>query len=177
MTGVVSEAGEPLEIERKFLIRRPGEDWLLKNASARLEMRQDYLLSGDSHVSRRIRRTLCAGRTVYHYNEKQRLSDRSRIEREEEIGEEEYRRLLEEADPARRPIEKVRWCVPYAGHTLEIDVFPFWARQAYCEAELEREDEALELPPALQVLREVSGDKRYNNNSLALEIPGEDEEA
>ena len=54
------------------------------------------------------------------------------------------RELLARADPARRSVEKTRWRIPYAGHILEIDVFPFWRRQAFCEAELTREDEPLD---------------------------------
>lgn len=165
---------EPLEIERKFLIRMPSEDILRRMAEKRIEICQVYLCREEDQGSRRIRCSRWNGGEVYHYNEKIRLTDRTRIEREREITREEFDRLREEADPQRRPVEKVRWCIPYAGHTLELDVFPFWQRQAFCEAELSREDEELLLPEWIEVIREVTEDHRYNNNSLARTIPEEE---
>ena len=82
---------------------------------------------------------------------------------------------LREQDSHRRPIQKTRWFVPYAGHTLEIDVFPFWEHQAFCEAELQEENEELLLPDWIEVLREVTENDNYTNSSLALHIPPEDE--
>ena len=61
-----------------------------------------------------------------------------------------------------------------AGHTLEIDVFPFWTDRAFCEAELSSETEVLELPPWVEVIREVTEDARYNNSSLARAVPMDD---
>ena len=102
------------------------------------------------------------------------VTDITREEIEREISEEEYLALLKEADPARHPIRKTRWCLPYEGHTLEIDLYPFWEKQAVLECELESEDEAFAVPPELSILREVTGDPQYLNSSLARTIPAED---
>lgn len=51
---------------------------------------------------------------------------------------------------------------------LEIDLFPFWKDRAFCEVELAREEETVNLPPWLEVIREVTDDPRYTNASLAL---------
>lgn len=165
---------EPLEIERKFLIRIPEETLLRSVASRRIEMTQTYLLRTEGQGSRRVRHSVCGDGETWHYNEKLRLTDRTRIEREREITREEYEAMLAEADPERQTIEKTRWCVPYAGHTLEIDVFPFWQSQCFCEAELKSEDEELLLPEWMELLREVTEDRRYTNNNLARSIPPED---
>ena len=167
------QQGQPLEIERKFLIRRPEEARLRAESARRIEITQIYLAKGPEGESRRIRRSRETGSERLFYTEKPRVTGQVRVEREREITREEYSALLQEADPLRRPIEKVRWCVPYAGHTLEIDLFPFWPHQAYCEAEMEREGESVELPPWIEVIREVTADERYNNSSLAREIPPE----
>ena len=58
--------------------------------------------------------------------------------------------------------------------TAEIDVFPFWEDRAFCEAELPAEDTPVTLPDWLEVVREVSADKRYTNLALAREIPMEE---
>jgi len=162
---------EPLEIERKYLIRRPAEETLRRESTERIDITQTYLLSGPAEGTRRVRHSRRGDGETWYYTEKLRLSERTRIEREREISPAEAAGLLARADGERRPIEKTRWRVPYAGHTLEIDVFPFWTDRAFCEVELEREDEAVSLPPWITVLKEVTGDPRYTNSALAREIP------
>ena len=167
-------AGEPLEIERKYLILRPEEALLDTKCQRRIEIEQLYLLSTPRTGSRRLRHSRWADGEAWYYSEKQRVTDLTRIEREREISPAEYAGLLAEADPKSRPIRKTRWCIPYAGRMLEIDLFPFWTRQAFCEVELPAEEIVPELPDWLSVIREVSGDRRYNNNSLARNIPAEE---
>ena len=71
-------------------------------------------------------------------------------------------------------IYKCRYCIPYEGHMLEIDVFPFWKSQAYLEVELSDENEAFSLPPYIKIIRDVTADGRYTNHSLAYRVPDED---
>ena len=162
---------EPLEIERKFLIRMPEEARLLRESARHIDITQTYLLTHGDGESRRLRRSRMAEGEKLYFTEKQRLSDLTRIEREREIESAEYEALLREADPRCRVIEKRRWCVPYAGHTLEIDVFPFWQDKAFCEVEMRSEDESVSLPEWIEVLREVTSDRRYTNRALAQELP------
>ena len=171
MTG--NDGGKPLEIERKFLIRMPERSWLEEHSLRSIRIEQTYLHISEPGESRRVRRSVSQGQETLTYTRKLRLTDRTRIEEERTVTPEEYDTLLRQADPARRPVRKTRWCVPYAGHMLEIDVFPFWQRQAYCEAELKSETEPLELPAEITVLREVTADPRYTNSALALAIPPE----
>ena len=165
--------GEPLEIERKFLIRMPRAERLCRESTRRIEIRQVYLHRGAAEGSRRVRRSRTEGDERWYFTEKIHLTDRKRIEREREISPEEAQTLLLQADEKLHAIEKTRWCVPYAGHTLEIDIFPFWADRAFLEAELSAEDEELRLPDWVEVIREVTEDRRYTNLALAAEIPEE----
>lgn len=165
----------PLEIERKWLVRMPACSELTARAERVIAMEQVYLKGGAPGVSMRIRRSEENGTVTYHRNEKQRLSDRVRIEREEEIDAGHYRILLGFADPDLRVIEKTRYCVPLdGGLTAEIDVFPFWSDRAFCEVELPEEHTPVTLPDWLEVVREVTDDKRYTNLALAREIPTEE---
>ena len=161
----------PLEIERKFLIEYPDPVWLERQpGSRRVEIIQTYLLS-DGSSTRRVRSWTEAGRTVYIRTCKRRLSDRTRVEVEDELTQADYLALLSQADPARHPLEKTRWCIPFDSHVLEIDLYPFWNDQAVLEVELQNEEEEFLLPPEICVIREVTGDPRYLNSSLARELP------
>ena len=165
-----------LEIERKLLIAMPDEGALAAMTGATCdEILQTYLLS-DLGVTARVRARRSASGTVYTATEKRRLSDLTAIEDERELTEEEYRAMLLRRDPALAPIGKRRYAIPYAGQTLEIDIYPFWQKQAVLEVELPSEDTPLVLPPFIRVIRDVSGDRRYKNVSLAREIPAEIDE-
>ncbi len=165
---------EPLEIERKYIIYMPDLAALDAMAGEKWDVMQVYLTGSAEQGSRRIRRVRDEAGERWYYSEKIRLSATTRIEREREVSAEEAEELLKLADPSKRPIEKRRWRIPYGGKLVEIDVFPFWQHQCFCEVELEREDEDFTLPHWVRVFREVSAENRYNNNNLAREIPEEE---
>lgn len=158
------------EIERKFLIRRPEEAWLEKNCQGS-DIVQTYLKGEAPGCNERVRRREGKNGVVYTHTRKRRLSDLRREEQEREISEAEYRALLQRADPARRIIRKRRYVLPWQGKDFEIDIFPFWQDQAVMEIELTEETEAVQLPPEITVIREVTGDRRYTNATLAKAIP------
>jgi len=162
----------PYEIERKFLICYP-DPKLLASAAERSEIVQTYLL-GEKGSTERVRMRTFADHCEYSHTVKRRISDMRRVEEEREITREEYERLLSQADPACRTIRKTRYCLPYEGKMLEIDVFPFWDDRAYLEVELQEEGESVALPESVHVIRELTGDRRYTNAALAREIPFEE---
>jgi len=165
---------QQLEIERKYLIRRPDEAYLRQNAIGS-EIVQTYLLANPGETER-VRKRTDANGTVYTHTLKRRITAVRRIEIENEISAEEYEALLQRADPAAKPIEKQRWVLVYRKQSFEIDVFPFWKKQAYMELEIRDEGQKIEFPSEIVVLREVTEDTRYTNSSLAREIPAEDRE-
>ncbi|MBE6595845.1 MAG: hypothetical protein E7644_08615 [Ruminococcaceae bacterium] len=163
-----------LEIERKFLIRMPDVAALQAQPGCRVRrMVQTYLLALPGET-RRVRRVEEEGRVAYIETRKRRVSALTAEETERELTAEAYAALLEEADPTRRAIEKTRYAFPFAGHTVEVDVYPFWQDRAVLEVELQGEDEALELPDFLPIIKEVTSDKRYKNVNLARELPAEE---
>ena len=163
----------PVECERKFLIRYPDTDALIKSGASESYIEQTYLAS-PCGVTERVRLRTYADKTVYYYTKKIRISALSAEEYEREISKEEYELLLLRRDKGRITIQKRRYTLPYGGHTLEIDVYPFWSHQAVLEIELENEDAPFSIPSELCVLREVSGEKAYKNALLAKSIPPED---
>ena len=158
---------EPLEIERKFLIRYPDQDILEQLCSKKITITQTYLAS-EKNMSRRIRKSVYEDSTVYWYNEKEKLTDRTRIEREREISETEYLELMKEAIPDARTITKTRYCIPSGDRTFEIDIFPEWKDRAFAEVELESEKQEFVIPDCISVIREVTEDSRYTNHAMAL---------
>ena len=159
---------EPLEIERKFLIRYPDIHWLEGHPNCRkVDILQTYLLAKEGDELR-VRQRGENGSYVYYKTLKRRISDMSRIELEERLSQDEYLRLLMNADPARRPIHKKRYCLVYENQYFEIDLYPFWEDQAIVEIELSDENSPVLFPPELEVIREVTADPKYTNAALAV---------
>ena len=92
------------------------------------------------------------------------------MEEEGEIDQLEFIRLSKELQPGCKPLNKTRYRIPYAGHVLEFDIYPFWSDRAIMEIELEREDEGAALPEYVRVIRDVSDDVAYKNRQLAENV-------
>ncbi len=158
---------EPYEIERKYLIAYPDIAWLESQPNCRrVEIIQTYLNSADGEEVR-IRQRGMDGHYMYYQTVKRRVDAVKRVEVERRLTQEEYLRLLMEADSTRRQIRKTRYCLTYDGQYFELDLYPFWQDRAILEIELRREDEEIRFPPELRILREVTGEEDYQNAALA----------
>lgn len=157
-----------MEIERKYMIAMPDAAFL--ESLGYTEIVQTYLL-GEKGSTERVRKRGREGAYVYTHTIKYKISSMSRREEEREISEEEYNELLKRADPERNTIKKRRYCHEYDGELWEIDIFPFWQDKAFAEIELRSETQAIDFPPEITVLRELTEDKRYTNAALAKHIP------
>ena len=164
----------PMMIERKFLIKYPDVEKLEQMPNCeKVEIIQTYLHSmGDSEM--RVRQRGRDGQYLFYWTEKRRISDTARRETGRRISREEYISLLMQADPARRPIRKIRYCLTENSRYYEIDIFPEWEKQALMEIEQREEEEETVFPQDIQVIREVTNDQAYKNHSLAFCMPEED---
>ena len=160
------------EIERKFLIVRPTDEFL--SSLPHTCITQTYLKNEKENVTERVRKRGNPGEYVHTHTTKTRIDDMSSIEDEEEITEAEYKRLLARADAERNVIFKTRCLIQKDGYTFEIDVYPFWKKQAAMEVELESESAEFEFPESITVIREVTGNRAYSNARMAKKIPDED---
>lgn len=173
MNGVPEEAH--LEIERRFLIEKPSEEALRALPGADYtDITQTYLVA-ESGCTERVRQRGRDGAFTFTHTLKRRLNGFTHSEDEREISLAQYETLLTRADPQRRAIHKRRYTLPQGGHVFEIDLYPFWTRQAIMEVELTSEDEAVSLPVEIAVKREITGQRPYSNAALALAIPEEDQ--
>ncbi len=160
----------PYEIERKFLIQYPSKDFIscAQNIS---DIVQTYLVPETSGVTERVRKRSKNGNSVFTHTKKIPVNDMRRIEYEDEIDEKMYSELLKRADNQRNVIVKKRICHSYKGQLFEIDLFSFWNDRAVMEIELDDENAAVEFPPDIKIICEITADKRYTNASLAKKIP------
>ena len=163
-----------VETERKFLVELPNLCTILKlDGAVVCEITQTYLVPSDAE--RRIRMIICGGEVSYIYTEKRNVpgSSFSRFEDEREITLDEYQKLYREAISQ---LKKTRYAFPYAGHVVEIDVYPddiggeLLRGRAILEVEMDSEGETILLPEFIHVISEVTGCKDYSNKKLAIKI-------
>ena len=165
------------ETERKFVIKKPSEELLSSHPGFTVSyITQTYLLS-DLGVTHRVRRRVFSEIAVYTECKKQRISATTCIEDEREIDSFEYEELLNLRDPGARTIEKKRITFRYGKQLFEVDVYPEWQNSCIMEVELPSEDESVDFPPFITVIKEVTGDKRYSNAGMARAFPEEIAEA
>ena len=161
----------PLEIERKYLIDFPNLKEMSKmDGFKSSEIEQTYLVS-ENEGTRRVRARETNGVKVYTKTEKLRINDITHIENESELTESEYNEALKERDVTLNTVFKTRKCFDYEGHTIEIDIYPFWDNVAIMEVELESEDEKILFPDFIKIIREVTHEKAFKNRKIAEKIP------
>lgn len=161
----------PIEIEHKFLIKMPSITALESQSGYRIRKMSQTYLACEQGKSERVRKIEENGVTSYVHTVKERISVLSCYEEEKTISEIEYNSLLLRADRDKKSISKTRYSFEYASHTLEIDVYDFWNDRATLEIELSSEDEPYGIPDFIEVIKEVSDDKRYKNTNLAKSVP------
>lgn len=146
------------EIERKFLVTRLPD---LAGVDGQ-PMVQGYLRA-DADGSVRLRIT--GDGAVLTVKGPSRGN--TRLEFEYDVPDADAREMLE-ALAVGVPVEKVRYRIPHEGYVWELDVFS-GSNGGLVVAEVELEDPEDEPPRPDWLGREVSGDPRYYNASLAWE--------
>ncbi len=160
-----------IETERKFLIRMPSIALLSAEPNVRIKsIWQTYLLTNDG-TNARVRKIVENGNISFVKTVKKRISALSCYEDEKEITEEQYFNELKQADPNKAQIVKTRYALPCGKHIAEIDIYPFWNDRAILELELKDENESFSVPDFIEIVKEVSEDKRYKNTNLAVNTP------
>ena len=154
----------PIQIERKFLIKKPNEEFLTRYNSIKLDIVQTYLKSDNPSVERRIRQRGSNGDFSYFYSEKREITPLRRLEVERNISLKEYLILLTEGVST---IRKERYCFFSKNQYFELDVYPNWDDNAILEIELTEENQEIEIPEELTVIEDVTGNPKYLNSNLA----------
>lgn len=165
----------PFESERKFLISMPDLNALeqLPNCK-KIEIIQTYLLSHDKNIELRVRQRGRNGSYIYIKTVKTMVANGKRIEAEQRITKDEYLNLLMDADTTLRQIRKNRYCLTENNLYFEIDVYPFWKKQAVLEVQMSAPEQQIVLPEYLHILRDVTKEPAYKNYAMARQIPPEE---
>lgn len=154
----------PIEIERKYLIEKPSEEFLNQIGAVKQSIMQSYLHSDDLEVERRIRQRGYDGVFSYYYTEKTSISNLSRIETERKISEKEYLSLLLDS---KKIIRKDRYCFLFDNQYFELDIYPKLGNMAILEIELTNEKQTPVLPQWVVLIKEVTDNVAYRNANLA----------
>ena len=160
--------------ERKYLIYYPDVAWLEKQENCRkVEIIQTYLKPGENGDTR-IRQRGENGHYLYYEMTKRTTPEGKRLETERRLSQDEYLELMMNADTSRRQIRKTRYVLTGKSQAIEVDLYPFWSRQAIAKISLSDSAAHAEFPPEIRVIREVTGLEAYRNSSLAMQPPEED---
>lgn len=162
---------EPFEIERKYLIYMPNLKELDNmNNCTKVDITQTYL-KYDDVGEKRVRARGINGNYMYYLTEKKKVSDIKRVEVEKRLTQDEYLELLMEADTNLHTIHKSRYCLSSNNQYFEIDIYPEWNKQAIMEIELSSEDDKVNIPDFIKIIKEVTEDDTYKNYNMAKEMP------
>ncbi len=145
------------ETERKFLV----EGDFRKHAICSHHLVQGYI---SSVPERTVRIRISDDKAYITIKGRGSGNGLSRFEWEKEIDRNEAEELLELCEPG--IIDKVRFLVPDAGKTFEVDEF-HGANEGLIMAELELDDENEEFEKPYWLGKEVTGDPRYYNSMLS----------
>ena len=150
-----------VEIERKFLVS--SQDECLRHSTKSIHIVQGYLSLDPSRTVRIRKRDTKAILTIK--GKPNRAGD-TRFEWEKEVSVEEATQLFDLC--LGQIIEKTRHLVQFQSHCFEVDVFSGNHKGLIiAEIELQSVEEKVALPPWIG--KEVTGDSRYYNSSLAKE--------
>ena len=164
---------EPYEIERKYLIEYP-DIKKLENMSncQKIDIIQTYLKSNNDK-ERRVRARGIDGDYLYYLTEKKEISKLKRVELERKLTQDEYIKYLMDADQKLHPIRKTRYCLTENNQYFEIDIYPEWKNQAIMEIELNDENQKVNIPKFINIVKEVTNDDSYKNYEMAKSMPKE----
>lgn len=154
-----------IECEIKLLIKAPDLKALDKYSAYKSEIEQVYLAGEDG--SHRIRKRTMGNTVIYNETVKMRITPAVSKEYENTIDEYDYKKLLKKADSQKHTIIKDRYCFFFKKQYFELDVYDFWEDRATLELELKNENDSYVLPPEIEVIKDVTNDKRYKNSRLA----------
>lgn len=156
------------QFERKFLLASPPDiSQIVALGAEVVEIEQHYLNPRAEGEEARVRRRWQAGAESLSWTRKLTETGLGRELEEREIGRPEYDRLLADRDPSLHSIRKTRYSFLWQGVLCELDVFALPVRLQVFEVELPSPDTPFELPPFIEVAREVTGEPQFLNRTIA----------
>ena len=160
----VLEIPQPIEEVRTYIVEVTGQ----LPECIESEMTQTYLVA-DPDCEVRLRRRDWGGEVVNVHKTKKRISATEVLETERQVSNALYESLLQQADPYRSTIRKTRRSFIWKGQYFEIDTFhaPV-SNLTILETKGVAEQENVNFPPFIKVVKDITGNKEYYNYNIAL---------
>ena len=156
---------QPVTEERKYIVELTGE--LPETIDS--DILQTYLVSEPGTEVRLRRRSWSGGKVVNVHNTKKRTSPGEQIETERQVENALYESLLQQADPYRQSISKLRQSFIWKGQYFELDTYRgSLDGLVILETKGIADAEDVNFPPFIRVIKEITGNKEYYNYNLAL---------
>ena len=156
---------QPVTEERKYVVEVTGE--LPETIDS--DILQTYLVSEPGTEVRLRRRSWTSGKVVNIHNTKKRTPSNEQIEIERQVENALYESLLGQADPYRQTIRKRRQSFIWRGQYFELDTYhDALEGLVILETKGIADQEDVNFPPFLKVVKEVTGNRDYYNHTLAL---------
>lgn len=155
---------QPIVEERKYIVECiadiPG--------SIESEITQTYLVA-DPGCEVRLRQRSWNGKNVNVHTTKKRLSETEQLETERQISNNLYTSMLQQADPYRQTIRKMRKSFIWKGQFFELDTYlsPI-ENLVILETKGVEKQEDVKFPPFIKVIKDITGNADYYNYNLAL---------
>lgn len=162
-----------VEIERKYIIEMPDLALLRGMRDYTVSEIEQIYLDSPVGITHRIRRRAYSDRVEYTETKKVRIDKSSAYEDEHTITEGEYAELRTRRAPDSVALSKMRYTFGYSGLTFEVDIYPDWTRTCIMETELPSRDTAVDMPPFVSIVEEVTGKREYSNASMSRKFPKE----
>ena len=156
---------QPITEERKYIVRVTGD----VPSTTTSHITQTYLVSDPDTEVRLRKREWANGNVVNVHTSKKSLGANQQVETERQVSNALYESMLLQADPYRQTIRKHRKSFIWMGQYFELDTYE---RQLEGLVILETkgitDKENVKFPPFLEVVKDITGDKKYYNYNLAL---------
>ena len=158
----------PLDIQKKYLIKRPDLKILEKFVNFEIiDILQYYLISLNPKEEIRIRQWGQDNNYMYYYSKKTSINDKQRIETKRHITLKEFTNYLKDIDTKIPVLKKKRICFIYEYQYFEIDIFEFSSELELLEIKFTNMSTDIRLPEFVEVIKDVTDDENYRNYNLA----------
>ncbi len=160
----VLELPQPIQEECKYIVEVTGE--LPECITS--EITQTYLVA-EPGCEVRLRQRKSGSCTVNIHTSRKQISDKEELVTERLVNNNLYATLLQQSDPYRKPIHKLRKSFIWKGQFFELDTYQgdhegliiLETKGLSCHSDLR-------LPPFLRIVENITGNKKYYNSQLAL---------
>lgn len=155
---------QPIVEERKYVVEVNGE----VKGCIESEITQTYLVT-EPGSEVRLRRRSWNGKVVNVLTTKKKISATEQLETERQINNNLYISLLQQADPYRHTIHKTRRSFIWKGQYFELDQYHKPVNNLMIlETKGVAEGEDVRFPPAIKVIKDITGDLNFYNYNIAL---------